>query len=135
MAKIRSFGTKVFLNNIEVGGLTDINFTAGDITNVDTTCHSVADGFRVFVPGLKDGGSVEITGKYDYSDDGQVEWRAGGSDCEIIIIFTDGTGFVVDVILGNFSVTAPLADATEFTASAKITGPVAAYTAPPPAEP
>lgn len=125
MAKTRSFGTKVYLDGIAIGGLTDVNISAGDVTNVDTTCHNTVDGFRTFVAGLKDGGTVELSGKYDYADAGQEDWReAMGDTATIYIIMPDNSGFAMNVIVGSFNATAPLDDAAEFTASAKITGEV-----------
>lgn len=125
MAKTRSFGTKVYLDGVAIGGLTDVNISAGDVTNVDTSCHDVDAGFRTFVAGLKDGGTVELSGKYDYADAGQEDWReAMGDTAEIYIIMPDNSGFAMKVIVGSFNATAPLDDAAEFTASAKITGEV-----------
>lgn len=125
MAKIRSFSAKVYVNGIAVGGLTDINTSGVDVTMIDTTTHDAVDGFRTFVAGLKDGGTLDLTGKYNYADAGQYEWKAEeGMPHVIYILMSDNSGLAFNVIIGGFQTSNPLDDAVEFTASAKITGEV-----------
>jgi hypothetical protein len=125
MAKIKSFGAQVYLNGIAIGGLTDINATGTDVSMIDTTSHDAGGGFRTFVSGLKDGGTLELTGKYNYADAGQAEWKAEEGMRHIVMVnLSDNSGLVFYVIVGAFRVENPLDDATAFTATAKITGQV-----------
>jgi len=125
MAKIRSFGAKLYLNGIELGGITDIQATGVDVSFIDTTSHDESSGFRTFVSGLKDGGTLEVTGKYNYADDGQAEWKAEeGIRHAFYIILSDKSGLAFEAIVGGFQTSNPLDDAVEFTATAKITGEV-----------
>jgi len=125
MAKIRSFGAKLYINGVELGGMTDIQATGVDVSFIDTTSHDESSGFRTFVSGLKDGGTLEVTGKYNYADDGQAEWKAEeGIRHVFYIILSDNSGLAFEAIIGGFQTSNPLDDAVEFTAMAKITGEV-----------
>jgi len=105
--------------------LTDINLTGGDTTNVDTSDHSISDGYREFVPGLKDGGTLELTGRYDFTDPGQTYFRdAFGTTATLFVEYSDGNGVDFSAIIGGMNAANSLDDASGFTASAKITGPV-----------
>lgn len=123
MAKIRSFGAKLYLNGIAVGGLTDIAATGTEVSIIDTTSHDSSGGYRTFLSGLKDGGTLEVTGRYNYADSGQAEWKAeAGVLHAFYIILADNSGLAFNAIVGGFQTSNPLDDAVEFTATAKITG-------------
>lgn len=125
MAKIKSFGADVYINGIAVGGLTDISASGTDVSMIGTTSHDTAGGFQTFVAGLKDGGTLELTGKYNYADAGQAEWKAEeGVSHAFYIILSDNSGLAFNAVVGGFQTSNPLDDAVEFTASAKITGEV-----------
>lgn len=125
MAKIKSFGAEVYLNGIAVGGLTDISASGTDVSFIDTTSHDEGSGYRTFLAGLKDGGTLELTGKYNYGDAGQAEWKAEeGVSHSFYIILSDNSGLAFSAIVGGFQTSNPLDDAVEFTATAKITGEV-----------
>jgi predicted secreted protein len=125
MAKIKSFGAKLYLNGVSVGGLTDISASGTDVNFVDTTSHDTSGGFRTFVSGLKDGGTLDVTGKYNYADAGQDEWKAEeGIKHPFYIVLSDSSGMTFDAIVGGFQTSNPLDDAVEFSGSAKITGVV-----------
>ena len=82
-------------------------------------------GFKTFLSGLKDGGTLELTGKYDYGDAGQAEWKAEEGVAHVFyIVLPDKSGFALTAIVGGFQTSNPLDDAVEFSATAKITGPV-----------
>lgn len=125
MAKIRSFGTSVTIAATTIGGLTDINVTAGDVTNVDVTTHDSSGGYREFVPGLKDGGTLDLTGKYNYANSGQAALKTHfGTAQAFVVTFSDGTKVSFSALVGGFNTSAALDDSVEFTCSAKITGAV-----------
>lgn len=123
MAKIKSFGAEVYMNGVAVGGLTDISASGTDVSIIETTSHDSSGGHRTFLAGLKDGGTLEITGRYNYADAGQAEWKAEmGVIHTIYIVLSDNSGLAFEAIIGGFSTSNPLDDAVEFTATAKITG-------------
>jgi len=125
MAKIKSFGADVYINGIAVGGLTDISASGTDVSMIGTTSHDESSGFQTFVSGLKDGGTLELTGKYNYADAGQAEWKAEeGVSHAFYIILSDNSGLAFNAVVGGFQTSNPLDYAVEFTASAKITGEV-----------
>jgi predicted secreted protein len=125
MAKIRSFGITVTVDATAIGGLTDVSPGGGDVTFVDTTTHDTDGGWKTYVGGLKDGGTLELTGKYDIADAGQVKLRTLLGETEsCVVTFSDGSSAEFDGIVGAYNVSNPLDDATEFTSSIKITGEV-----------
>lgn len=125
MAKIKSFGAKVYVNGVAIGGLTDINASGTDVTMVDNTSHDSSGGYREFLAGLKDGGTLELTGRYNYADAGQADLKSEeGVTHAVYVILSDNSGLAFNAIIGGFSTSNPLDDAVEFTASAKITGAV-----------
>ena len=125
MAKTRSFGAKVYVNGIAVGGLTDISASGTDVAFVETTSHDSAGGYRTFLSGLKDGGTLELTGRYNYADIGQDYLKDNpGASAAFVVTFSDGTKASFSAIVGGYSVANPLDDATEFSCSCKITGAI-----------
>jgi len=125
MAKIKSFGVTVSVGGTAVGGLTDVSPGGGDVTFIDTTTHDTAGGWKTYVGGLKDGGTLELTGKYDISDTGQGALRSGlGTEEAIVVTFSDTSTAEFDGIIGAYNVSNPLDDATEFTCSIKVTGQI-----------
>ena len=122
---IKSFGASVAVGSSTVGGLKDINPGGGDVTFVDTTTHDAEDGWKTFVGGLKDGGTLELTGNYDSGDSGQGTLRDGlGTEESCVVTFSDSSTCSFDGIIGAYNVSNPLDDVVEFTCSIKITGPV-----------
>jgi predicted secreted protein len=123
MAKIKSFGARVYFNGVAVGGLTDISASGTDVSMIDSTSHDSAGGYRTFLSGLKDGGTLELTGRYNYADAGQAEWKAEiGVKHNFYIMLSDNSGLAFEAYVGGFSTSNPLDDAVEFSATAKITG-------------
>ena len=125
MAKIRSFGIEVTVDSTVIGSLTDVAPGGGDVTFVDTTTHDTSGGWKTYVGGLKDGGTLELTGKYDISDAGQVKLRTLLGETEsVVVTFSDNSTATFTGVVGAYNVSNPLDDATEFTSSIKITGAV-----------
>jgi len=125
MAKIKSFGVSVTVATVAIGGLTDVSPGGGDVTFVDTTTHDTAGGWKTYVGGLKDGGTLELTGKYDIADAGQEDLRTGlGTSVAVVVTFSDTSTAEFTGIIGAYNVSNPLDDATEFTCSIKVTGAI-----------
>jgi predicted secreted protein len=125
MAGIKSFGATVKVNTILVGGLTDITPGGVDVTNIDVTAHDSSGGWREFVGGLTDGGTLELTGNYDQDNVGQVELRdERGEVAAIIVTFSDGSTSTFSAVVGGFNLSNPLDDKIEFSCSLKVTGAI-----------
>jgi len=125
MAKIKSFGVAVSVATNAIGGLTDVSVSGTDVTFVDITTHDSSGGFKEFVGGLKDGGTLELSGKYDIADTGQIYLRANpGASAACVVTFSDNSTASFTAIVGGYSTTNPLDDAVDFSASLKVTGAV-----------
>jgi predicted secreted protein len=125
MAKIKSFGVAVSVATNAIGGLTDVSVSGTDVTFVDITTHDSTGGFKEFVGGLKDGGTLELSGKYDIADTGQIYLRANpGESASCVVTLSDSSTASFTAIVGGYSITNPLDDAVDFSASLKITGAV-----------
>lgn len=123
MAKIKSFGVRVIIDGVFVGGLTDANVGGVDVTFIDITTHDSSGGYKEFIGGLLDGGTLDLTGKFDIADAGQLALMAGAGDEEpVYVLKSDNSGFSFSGIIGGYSTTNPLDDAVEFSSSVKITG-------------
>ena len=121
---IKSHGVAVTIGGTAIGSLTDVSPGGGDVTLVETTTHS-SGAWKQYVGGLKDGGSLELTGKYAIADTGQAALRTNfGTVVAFVVTFSDGSTATFDGIPGGFNVSNPLDDATEFTCSVKITDDV-----------
>jgi len=124
---IRSFGTSVTIDGTAIGELVSADINGGDVTNVDVTSHASANGYREFVGGLKDGGTLELTYQYAIADAGQVKLRnpaLQGTTVEAVVTFSDLSTATFDVIVGIPSTPAPLDESIVQSSSCKITGPV-----------
>lgn len=126
MAKIKSFGIEVYVDGDAVGGLTDVSISGTDVSFIDLTTHDSSGEYKEFVGGLLEGGTLELTGKFNIEDDGQLALQAGpGDEATFYVIKSDNSGFAFTGIIGGYSTSNPLDDAVEFTATVKITGLVA----------
>ena len=127
MAIIKSFGVAVSVASNDIGGLTDVSIPEVDVTFVDITTHD-SSNYRDFVGGLKDGGTLTLTGAYNISDSGQSYLRTpanqGGAAVAVVVTFSDSSTCSFDAVVGGFGVSNPLDDKVEFTASLKISGDV-----------
>lgn len=125
MAKIKSFGIGVTVATNAIGGLTDVSLPGVEVSMIDTTTHDSSGGYREYTSGLKDAGSLELTGKYNYSDVGQDYLKDNpGVSAAFVVTFSDGTKASFTAFIGGYSTTNPLDDAVEFSCSCKITGAI-----------
>jgi len=122
---IKSFGVAVTVNTIAIGGLTDVQPGGVDVTFIDVTAHDSAGGWKEFVGGLTDGGTLELTGNYDAADVGQIELIAErGNEAAIVVTFSDSSTSTFSAIVGGYNLSNPLDDKVEFTCSLKVTGAI-----------
>ena len=128
MAKIKSFGVTVEVDGNAIGGLTDVSIPEVEVTDIDTTTHDTSGGYRTFVGGLKDGGTLTISGLYDIADAGQSFLRnpanQGGEAVEIIVTFSDSSTATFDAVVKGYGASNPLDENVTFSASFKISGAV-----------
>ena len=123
---IKSFGVGVTVNAIAIGGLTDVMPQGVEVNNIDITTHDSA-GYREFIGGLIDGGTLELTGKYDQTDAGQLELQDEvGNTHPVVITFSDSSTRTFSAVVGGFNLSNALDDAIEFTCSLKVTGAITA---------
>ena len=123
---IKSYGIAVTVASNDIGDLTDVSISGGDVNFVDITTHDSTSGFKEFVGGLKDGGSLDLTGAYKVADTGQAYLFANlGATGAVVVTFSDSSTASFDVVVGAYNTSNPLDDKVEFTCSSKITGDVA----------
>ncbi len=125
MAKIRSFGTRIWVNGEPLGCWRDLSPTSREASIIDVTCQGSLDNSREFIGGMIDNGTIEVQGLYDYDDAGQAVLREGiNTEVPVIVVFTDGSGYAFNATIQNYGETNPLDDAVEFSSSLKISGAV-----------
>lgn len=122
MAKSKSFGTKVSIGGTDIKGLTDINLNGADLPTIDITTHDSTA--REYVPGLKDYGTLEISGKFDPADGGQDALRAAvGTSAAFVVTLPNGTTTIsFSALAGPCSETMSLDGTVDFSCSCKLTG-------------
>lgn len=122
---IKSFGIIVTLGGTAVGGLTDVNLGGADVNFIDVTAHDSVGGYKEYLGGLKDGGTLDLSGNFLIADAGQVKLREdGGEEVAVELEFSDGTTASFDAIIGAYNATNPLDDKVGFTCPLKVTGPI-----------
>jgi predicted secreted protein len=70
MAKVWGHGTTFSVGGVAVGGLTSITIPEQEKGIVDVTDHD-SGGDMEFLPGLRDGGTVQLEGRHISTDAGQ----------------------------------------------------------------
>jgi len=122
---IKSFGIGVTINTTAIGELTDVTPGGADVNFIDVTAHDSAGGWKKFIGGLSDGGTLELTGNYKFSDAGQAALIAQrGQQAAIVVTFSDSTTSTFNAIVGAYNLSNPLDDKVEFTCSLKVTGAI-----------
>lgn len=128
MAGIRSFGIQLTVATNAIGGLKSVSIPETEITFIDTTTHDSADRYRTFVGGLRDGGTVQISGNYLIGNTGQAYLRnkdnQGGSPVACTIEFSDGSTAEFNAVVGGYGVENGEDDVVTFTSSLRISGPI-----------
>lgn len=127
MAKIKSFGTRVYIGPTLVGGLKSVELPETEVTDIDLTTHNSASEYREFAGGLKDGGTATLGGAYDIADAGQTILRdddVQGQIRYVTVIFSDGSRVAFNAVVKGYGVSNPLDEDVTFSSSLKITGEV-----------
>jgi len=90
MAKYLPHGTTVSFNAIAIGGLVSVTIPERGRGDAETT-DSGASFNRTFLPGLRDGGSINLTFRHDPADAGQLALESNFN--------TDGSGALKTVVV------------------------------------
>lgn len=125
---IRSVGTTIKLGTATIGKLSSIGAVAPTADELDVTTLDTTGGYKSFLQGFKDGGSVECTGYMAYGNAGQVAVVTAfnsGTTQEVEIEYPDGTtvsfnGYVSGYSIGDASVDG----AVGFSATIRVAGAV-----------
>lgn len=107
MAK-RTIGTTLTKGGVTIGSLTKIAPPEKSTDSIDVTTLDVVDGYKRFMPGLKDGGEVTVSGFFDSADAGQLaldtSFEAGSEDTYIITFpSTIGATFTFAAIITKYT--------------------------------
>lgn len=135
MAKSRSVGTKINIDENVVGGLSSIGGVEVSSETTDVTALDNTTGYKEYLGGFKDGGEVPLEGFLDGDDQGQNAMYAAMEDQEehtFAIVFPKAIGksWKFQGIVTKFATSAAVGDAVKFSASIKVSGkPTLAATA------
>jgi predicted secreted protein len=122
---IKSFGISVTIGGTAIAELTDVTVGGVDVNFIDTTAHDSSGGWRTFLGGLTDPGTIDLTGNYKQTDAGQAALISGrGTSVAVNITFSDSTNVTCSAIVGGYNLSNPQDDKVEFTCSLKITGAI-----------
>lgn len=121
-------GTVFRFNKTVVGKLSSVGEIAPEAEELDVTTLDSAGGYREFLQGYRDSGSVEITGFHEKGDGGQAALRAAfdsGSAGDAVVEFPDGTVVSFRAFVKGYTLGAAEVDgAVGFGAELRITGAV-----------
>lgn len=122
---IKSQGTEIRIGGTVVKDVNSASLGGVDVNFIDTTTWSADGGWRTFIGGLKDPGTLEISGNANPTDPGQKKLIEDvGSEVTFELVLTNGQTFSGTCIIGGYSINPSGDDAVEFSCSCKCTGPV-----------
>jgi len=108
-----------------IASLTGISGASLSADDIDVTAHDSADGYREFLQGLRNGGSIELEGNFTAvtSQEALKDLFDLGDVVAMTIEFPDGLAeWQFNGYVNSFSTDAPMDDKASFSASIKITG-------------
>jgi len=121
-------GTIFKFNDVVVGKLTSVGEISPDSEELDITTLDSAGGYREFLQGYRDSGTVELSGFHERGDAGQTELRAAyasGAAGAAKVEFPDGTTVSFSAFVKGYTLGAAEVDgAVGFGAELRITGAV-----------
>ena len=121
-------GTVLKYNNAVVGRLTSVGEISPDSEELDVTTLDSEGGYREFLQGYRDSGTVELTGFHEKGDAGQAALRAaydGGAAGSVQVDFPDGTVGSFRAFVKGYTLGAAEVDgAVGFGAVLRVTGAV-----------
>ena len=123
-----AYGTILKYNNAVVGRLTGVGEIAPDSEEIDVTTLDSEGGYREFMQGYRDSGTVELTGFHEKGDAGQAALRAAfdsGVAGDVQVDFPDGTVVSFRAFVKGYTLGAAEVDgAVGFGAALRVTGAV-----------
>ena len=121
-------GTILKYNGAVVGKLTAVGEIAPDSEELDVTTLDSAGGYREFLQGYRDSGTVELTGFHEKGDAGQAALRTAyesGAVGSVDVDFPDGTQVSFRAYVKSHTLGAAEVDgAVGFGAVLRVTGAV-----------
>ena len=125
---VKAFGVSVSVDSNTIGGLRSVTIPESDSTDIDVTTHSSTSGYKEYIGGLKDGGTVTLEGVYLPADTGQAALAdptsQGGDPVGVVVTFSDSSTASFNAVVKGYGVTNPLDDTVTFNASLKVSGPI-----------
>ena len=116
-------------SSVTVGRLASISELAPTSDEIDVTTLDSPNGYREYIQGFRDSGTVELTGFFVAGDAGQTALRtayASGAAGNFEIDFPDGTSATFSAFVKGFSIgSAEVGGAIGFGANLRITGGIA----------
>ena len=123
-----AMGTILKYNNAVVGKLTSVGEIAPESEELDVTTLDSAGGYREFIQGYRDSGTVELTGFHEKGNAGQAALRAAydsGAAGSVEVSFPDGTVVSFRAFVKGYTLGAAEVDgAVGFGAVLRVTGAV-----------
>ena len=123
-----AMGTVLKYNNAVVGKLTGVGEIAPESEELDVTTLDSAGGYREFIQGYRDSGTVELTGFHEKGNAGQAALRAAydsGAAGSVEVSFPDGTVVSFRAFVKGYTLGAAEVDgAVGFGAVLRVTGAV-----------
>ena len=123
-----AMGTILKYNNAVVGKLTGVGEIAPESEELDVTTLDSAGGYREFIQGYRDSGTVELTGFHEKGNAGQAALRAAydsGAAGSVEVSFPDGTVVSFRAFVKGYTLGAAEVDgAVGFGAVLRVTGAV-----------
>jgi len=113
---------------VEIGKISSIGEIGfGEAEEIDVTPLNTGDGYRKYIQGLKDLGTISISGFHDAADEGQTELRAlvaSGAEAKFQVTFPDESsitfaGFVKKYNFAETSVNAALSFSVDIRCTGK----------------
>lgn len=125
MAGKKSFGVSVSVGGTSIGGLTSASLSGGDVNFIDVTTHDSTGGWKEFVGGLVDGGTLDLNGNYDAEDSGQGKLIDDVAETlAVVITYSDGSTASFNAVVGKYDVGNELDDKITFSCPLKVTGEI-----------
>jgi len=125
---IFGFSSSVEINGVAVGELTDISGPSFSKDDIEVTNHSSAGGYKEFIGGLIDAGSIdlEMNGYFNNITASKALIELTAQTTATIAIYdvghTEYILFVANGYLNSFDVSNPVDDKVSMSASFKISG-------------
>lgn len=118
---ISGFGTTISVDATPIAEVSSISISGMSADDIDLTHHESPDGFREFVSGVVDGGTVDI--ELNYTKAQRAALMALWRDNETFVItYPDNSTDTFDGYINDFGQESPFDDKLSCTATFKISG-------------